>query len=358
MKFFKNFDFFIPLSLLIIATLGLAIVWSLVPQLFWHQFLFLLLGFFLFLVFAKLDIRIFENLAFPLYFGSIFFLALTFFFGQVTRGATRWIQIGQFTVQPSELVKPFLILFFASLLAKEETFKPRRIIVILLLFLVPVFLIFKQPDLGSSLVVLAFFSGMLLASGIALKLLVAVGGLGLLFLPLIWHFLKDYQKLRILTFLNPKLDPLGAGYNQLQAIITVGSGKIFGRGLGRGTQSHLAFLPEHQTDFIFASLSEELGLIGSSILLLFYGLILFRILTIARQTTLTFGRLICLGVFSMFLFQIFVNVGMNMGISPITGITLPFISVGGSSTTSLMISLGLVEAVASSRKPEDTLEIH
>lgn len=358
MKFFKNFDFFIPLSLLVIATLGLAIVWSLAPELFWHQFFFLFLGFSLFLIFAKIDIRIFENLAFPAYFGSIFFLALTFFFGQVTRGATRWVQIGGFTVQPSELVKPLLILFFAYLLAKEETFRPRRLVMIFLLLLVPVFLIFKQPDLGSSLVVLSFFAGMLLASGMALKFLVAAGALGLLFLPLIWHFLKDYQKLRILTFLNPKLDPLGAGYNQLQAIITVGSGKIFGRGLGRGTQSHLAFLPEHQTDFIFASLSEELGFLGAALLLLFYALILFRILTIARQTSSSFGRLVCLGVFSMLLFQIFVNVGMNMGIAPITGITLPFVSVGGSSMASLMICLGLVESVAILRKPEDTLEIH
>jgi len=357
MKAFKNFDPLIPLCLFVIASLGLATIASLAPDLFFHQLLFLVVGFFLFLVFSRIDIRVFESLAVPLYFASIFFLGLTFLVGQVTRGATRWIQIGGFTVQPSELVKPFLILFATFLLVKEESQKWPRILTVFVLLSIPILLVFKQPDLGSSLVMISSFLGILLASGVALNLLLATFFVVIGFFPLIWHFLADYQQARILTFLNPQLDPLGAGYNLLQAVITVGSGRIFGRGLGRGTQSHLAFLPEYQTDFIFASLSEELGFIGASVLLFFYALLLLRILKVAQSSSSAFGRLICLGVFSMIIFQVFVNVGMNMGIAPITGITLPFVSVGGSSIVSLMICLGLVEAVVSSKKPEDALEI-
>lgn len=357
MKLFKNFDFLILLCLFVIACLGLAIVASLVPHLFFHQLLFLAVGFFLFFLFCRLDIRIFGSAPWILYFGSIFFLVLTFFVGQVSRGVTRWIQIGNFTVQPSELVKPFLILFAAHLLSKEENRKFPKILTVFGLLLIPVLLVFKQPDLGSSLVIISSFLGILFASGVALRLILAGLATTAAFLPLIWHFLADYQRARILTFLAPQLDPLGAGYNQLQAVITVGSGKIFGRGLGRGTQSHLAFLPEYQTDFIFASLSEELGFIGASLLLFFYALLLFRILKTAQESSSDYGKLISLGVFSMFAFQVFINLGMNMGIAPITGITLPFVSVGGSSIVSLMICFGLVEAVATSKKAEDTLEI-
>ena len=170
---------------------------------------------------------------------------------------------------------------------------------------------------------------------------------------MVWRFLKDYQRARVLSFLNPYSDPLGTGYNVIQAVISVGSGKFFGRGLGRGTQSHLYFLPERHSDFIFASLAEELGFLGASLLLVFYFLLLFQILKIAKNAADDFGFLIVTGVFSHLSFQILVNIGMNLGLLPITGITLPLVSTGGSSLLATMVSLGLVENVGRSRRLEE-----
>jgi len=222
----------------------------------------------------------------------------------------------------------------------------------------PIFLIFRQPDLGTTLVILAVWLGMILAQGLELKFLLSLLILSAVGLPFSWLFLKDYQKLRILTFLNPESDPLGAGYNLIQAMIAVGAGGIFGRGLGRGTQSQLAFLPEARTDFIFASLAEELGLFGSLILLLLFLFLSLRILKAAREAPDDFGYYLCAGVFSLLTFQVFVNVGVNIGILPITGITLPLVSQGGSSVLAVMTCLGLVESVARARKKkEEILEI-
>jgi len=354
---FKNFDFTILLLLFLISVLGLASVWSIAPEIFLEQLLFLIIGFVVFFLFSRIDLGIFESVSWFLYFAALFLLILTFLFGQFSRGATRWLQLGILTFQPSEIVKPLLVLFLAGFLAKSENLRLPRFLAGFLLFLIPVFLIFKQPDLGSSLVVFSSFLGIFLGSGASLRFIIGVFFLIALFIPATWQFLADYQKARISTFLNPQLDPLGAGYNQLQAMIAVGSGKFLGRGLGKGIQSHLAFLPEYQTDFIFASFVEEFGLIGGFTLLLFYFLLLYKILKIARQTSYFYGKLVALGVFSMLCFQIFINVGMNMGLTPITGITLPFISVGGSSIISLMICLGLVEAAACSRKSKEFLEI-
>ena len=357
MKFFARFDFQILLAVLIISILGLSIIWSLESSLFTQQLIFFVIGLFFFFLFTKLDFRIFENLSWFLYGGSLVFLILTFLFGQVTRGSIRWIKILDFTIQPSEIVKPFLVLFFASLLSKDEKLPLSKILGVLLFLFIPLIFIFKQPDLGSTLVVLASFFGILLASGISLSYILA-GFLALVvFSPIVWFFLKSYQKVRILSFLNPYSDPLSSGYHLIQSVITVGSGEIFGRGLGRGTQSHLAFLPEHHTDFIFASLSEELGFLGAILLIFCYFVILSRILKIAQTSPSTFGSLACFGIFSLLSFQIFVNIGMNMGLLPITGITLPLVSYGGSSILATMISLGIVESIACFKKPEETIEI-
>lgn len=337
--------------------MGLAMTWSLVPSLFVQQLIFLIIGFFFFFLFAKIDFRVFENLSWLLYGATFVFLILTFLFGEVTRGSIRWIQVGNFTIQPSEIVKPFLVCFFAYFFAKEEKLSVFRLITSFLLLSLPLIFIFKQPDLGSTLVILASFLGILLASNIS-GLYVVAGLLVLgVFSPIGWFLLKSYQKARILSFLNPYLDPLGSGYHLIQSVITVGSGELFGRGLGRGTQSHLAFLPERHTDFIFASLSEELGFLGAVILVFCYFLILCRILKIAQSSSSSFGTLILFGIFSLLSFQIFVNIGMNMGMLPITGITLPLVSYGGSSILATMISLGIVESIARLRKPEGTIEI-
>lgn len=356
MNLFKNFDFSIPLIVLAIGILGLSLLFSLAPGLVVTQITFFILGFLFFLLFAQIDFRIYQNLSWIFYGGSLILLFLTFILGEVTRGSVRWIQIGQFTIQTSELAKPFLITFFAFFFAQQEV-KISRVLKGILFFLVPAFLIFKQPDLGSTLVLGAGLMGILASSALSSGVVVA-GILSLLIaIPGVWFLLAGYQRERILTFLNPSSDPLGAGYNLIQAMISVGSGQFFGRGLGKGTQSQLAFLPERHTDFIFAAFSEELGFVGVLILLGLYFFLLWRILSVARGANQDFARLFCLGIFTMLLFQIFVNIGMNLGLVPITGITLPFLSYGGSSILAMMICLGMIESIARFQKRQEAIEI-
>ncbi|MDP2860551.1 MAG: rod shape-determining protein RodA [bacterium] len=351
-KFFRNFDFGIVFSSTIIVSFGLATIFSVAPDFFQQQFFYWILGLVFFILFSLIDYRLYHYFSWWIYPALLIFLASTFFLGSPTRGSTRWIALENFTIQPSELVKPFLIVFFSALLSKKPLFFS------IPFFLLPVFLVFKQPDLGSALSYFGFFGGMALAAGISSHLLAGAGIFAFTIIPLSWHFfLKEYQKERIVSFLNPGFDPLGSGYNGLQALIAIGAGGIFGRGLGMGTQSQLRFLPEHHTDFIFASLAEELGFVGAIILLGAYFFLFLRILKIAKEAFDKEGRLICLGVFSLLLFQVTVNIGMNLGILPITGITLPLVSSGGSSFLATMICLGIVESVARNRKTEEAVEI-
>lgn len=353
---FKNFDFSIPLIILAIGILGLSLLFSLAPGSVFPQLIFFILGFVLFLIFSQIDFRIYQNLRWFFYGGSLILLFVTFLFGEITRGSVRWIQVGQLTIQTSEMVKPFLITFFAFFFADQPVKLPKLLWGIFL-FLIPAFLIFKQPDLGSTLVITAALLGILLASGITFRV-IFTGLLGLAAaLPVSWFLLVSYQKERILSFFNPYDDPLGSGYNLIQAMISVGSGQVFGRGLGKGTQSQLAFLPERHTDFIFAAFSEELGFVGVLILLSLYFFLLWRILKVAQKANQDFARLFCLGIFIMLLFQIFVNIGMNLGLVPITGITLPFLSYGGSSILAMMICLGMIESIARFQKRQEAIEI-
>jgi rod shape determining protein RodA len=218
--------------------------------------------------------------------------------------------------------------------------------------MIPFFLVFRQPDLGSSIVYASFWSAMLLAGGLPVWFLVTGVGLVAILLPFLWGHLAQYQKSRITTFLEPELDPKGAGYNALQSMIAVGSGQLFGRGLGRGTQSHLRFLPEFHTDFIFATLVEELGFFGGSLLIACYGILLLRVILPILHGIVTDARvfIFSFGLFAMLLTQIFINAGMNMGLIPITGITLPFVSYGGSSILSTAVSFGILWAIA--RRPK------
>ena len=275
------------------------------------------------------------------------FLVLSYL-GPAIRGATRWILFFGVQLQPSELVKPLLLLAFAHYIAKYSPRKISNIPRLFILFAIPFFLVFRQPDLGSSLVYGAFWTAMMLAGGLPVWLLIAGLGLVGVLVPLLWTHLAVYQKSRITTFLDPGLDPKGAGYNALQAMIAVGSGQLFGRGLGRGTQSSLRFLPEFHTDFIFATLVEELGFVGGSLLLAGYGILLYRIITPLIRGAVSDVRvfIFSFGLFAMLLSQIFINAGMNMGLIPITGITLPFVSYGGSSILSTAVSFGLLWAIA------------
>jgi rod shape determining protein RodA len=274
------------------------------------------------------------------------FLAMSYL-GPHIRGATRWIIVAGAQIQPSEFVKPFLLLAYAHFMAKYTPRNIRNIPILFVLFIVPFLLVLRQPDLGTGLVYAGFWGSMLLAGGLPVWFFAsAVAVIGIL-LPFIWSHLASYQQSRVETFLNPALDPKGAGYNALQAMIAVGSGEWWGRGLGRGTQSHLRFLPEFHTDFIFATLVEELGFLGGTLLLAGYALLLYRIIAPIIRGMLTDTRVFIysFGLFAMLLSQIFINVGMNMGLIPITGITLPFVSYGGSSILSTAVAFGLLWAL-------------
>ncbi len=349
-----HFDWLTGVLLLCLGTFGLFLLLTINQALFVQQLFYFLLGLVLLVVFSRIDATLLWWFA-PLgYVLANIFLALSFL-GPSIRGATRWLVIGSAQLQPSELVKPLLLLAFARFLSQYSPRNIRYLPLHLGLFILPFLLVFRQPDLGSSLVYVSFWLAMLIGGG--LSLIVVFGG-GLVvgvMLPVIWQFLASYQRARVLTFLNPGLDPHGAGYNALQAMIAVGSGQLFGRGLGLGTQSHLRFLPEYHTDFIFATLVEELGFMGGVLLLGTYAALLWRIIEplVRGLITRSFPFIYSVGLFTMMIVQIFINAGMNMGIIPITGITLPFVSYGGSSILSLSISFGLLWAI---RRSTDTNE--
>ncbi len=343
---FKNFDWLIFLSIIFIFSLGLTILYSVAPHLVFHQLIYFALGLALFFLVANIDYRLFRNFVWFFYFLAIISLLLTFLLGRVTRGALRWISLGPFTFQPSEFVKPLFILSFSGLVAWKGSRNLKNLLLLLALFLPLALLIFYQPALGSTLTVFIVWLAIIFVGGMraAHFFLMLLSSCSLL--PIIWRSLADYQKERILAFLNPKGDPLGSGYHLIQSKIAAGSGRIFGKGLGQGTQSHLQFLPEFQSDFIFAALAEELGLVGSLLLVGCFFFLLWRILKVAKNSQDQFALLISVGVFAMLFFQIFVNIGMNIGLVPIAGITLPLVSSGGSSLVATLISLGLVESIA------------
>jgi len=357
MIFKRNFDWLLFLVIILILSLGTITIFSVNPLVFQTHLIYVFIAIFVFFLFSSLDFLIFEKLATLFYFLSLFLLLIPPFFGIFSRGAVRWIQIGGVTFQPSEFAKPFLVIFSARFWLKKG-FSFKRLIVYFSLIFVPFILIVLQPDLGSSLVILGLALGMILLTNINLKEILGSSFLFILLAPFGFMILKDYQKERIKHFLNPFADPLGAGYNIIQSIITVGSGGLFGKGFGAGTQSHLAFLPERHTDFIFASFAEEFGFLGSLLVVLLYFFLLQKILKIAKTSRDDFGSYLSYGILFIISFQTFVNIGMNIGILPITGVTLPLFSYGGSSLISTMICLGLIEGVSQLGYKSSSFEIN
>lgn len=345
----KRFDFyfFIPLVLLLIFSFGM--IASVSPSLLANQLIYVVIGLCFYFLFSFLDLEILFSLS-PLIYGlCLVFLFLPFIFGTVTRGSVRWIPIGNFTIQPSEIIKPFLCLFSGWYWSRKD-YSFINLAIYTAAFSPIFFLIFIQPDLGSTLVILSIYIVGVFLSGIPIKKILLSALIFLMTTPLSLFLLKDYQKNRFLHFLNPSADPLGAGYNQIQAMIAVGSGKLFGWGLGKGTQSHLAFLPERHTDFIFSSMAEEFGFVGCFFLLLIYLFIFLKILKILGLVGERRKFLLITGLFVSLLFQTVVNVGMNVGLLPITGITLPLFSYGGSSLLATMINLGLIQKIFAQNK--------
>lgn len=328
-------------ALVLLQILSLITIWSINPELFLTQLSFVISGVIIVLLLSKIDLQLLFSFSWFFYFVSLALIILTFLVGRNIRGSVRWIDLGFFNLQTSEIIKPFLAIFYSSYLAKIKKINWKELFIFLGFAFVPVILVGLQPDLGSALTLIFLPLALLCFSGQFSKLL----GLGLIFLlifvPLESKLLKPYQRQRLETFINPYRDPRGAGYNVIQATIAVGSGGVMGKGVKLGTQSHLNFLPERHTDFIFASFVEEFGLIGALVMFGCY-LVIFRycLLNIHRLKEKNLIYL-SLSVFLLFLFQFSVNVGMNLGIMPVTGITLPLFSYGGSSLLSFAILVGL-----------------
>jgi len=295
-----------------------------------------------------------EALTNPFYIVAVLLLASVPFLGKSAGGAQRWLSLGLFDVQPSELTKLLLIIAMARYMSDHEDSQqdPRHLLVTLVQVAIPVVLVARQPDLGTALTLCAVWLGMTVMSGVSWRYLLTMGIAAALSAPVVWsRLLNDYQRERLVIFLDPQRDPLGAGYNIIQSRISVGAGGLLGRGLNSGTQSQLHFLRIQHTDYIFSVLGEELGFIGGAVLIGLYAILLLQALTIASGARDTFGRLIGSGIVCMLLFQIFVNIGMNIGLSPVTGIPLPFISYGRSSLLTILLSIGILESIAIRRRP-------
>jgi rod shape determining protein RodA len=300
------------------------------------------------IVVVTINIRIWLRYAYALYFLALALLVVVEVAGHVGMGAQRWISLGFVNIQPSELMKIFLVLALAryyNASAIEDIGRISRLFVPIMLIAAPTVLILRQPDLGTAIMVAMTGAVVLFLAGVRLWKFVVVGIAGLAAAPIAWQFLHEYQKKRIFTFLNPEIDPLGAGYHIIQSKIALGSGGLMGKGFMRGPQSHLHFLPEMQTDFIFTMLAEEFGLVGGLALIILYALILTYGMIIAARSRNQFGRLVAGGIISTFFFYVFINIAMVTGLIPVVGVPLPLVSYGGTVMLTLMIGFGLVISV-------------
>lgn len=328
-------------SLFLILILSLITIWSTAPDLFWVQLGFAAIGIALVYFLSRTDTRTFFGLSWGVYFLTLFMLILTLLIGKNIRGSVRWLDLGFFNLQTSEIAKPMLAIFYSAYLSQNKTQKWLDLIKFLALSFIPVLLVVVQPDLGSALTLACLPLGLLIFNGSFKKIFLLAAIFFLLFIPFESKLLKPYQRQRIETFINPYKDPQGAGYNVIQATIAVGSGGVWGKGVRLGTQSHLEFLPERHTDFIFASFAEEFGLVGTTFLLIAYFIVLKTSLNIAKLSRDTASSLLSVSVFIVLLFQTVINIGMNLGVMPVTGITLPLFSYGGSSLLSVALLVGL-----------------
>lgn len=360
-KKIQTFDvllFLIPLVLLIIS---LSVIYSLVvgtsdSELIFKQIVSAVIAIVLALIVSFVDYRFFKSINWIFYIIGILLLVYVDFFGKEAGGAMRWINLGFFQLQPSELAKVFLIISLSSFFApKISNIKWKDILISIFIMTPPLLLILKEPDLGTALVICFVYIAILLYSkpsklqygfiflsifGLASALILSVTNVS----PF-GKLMHDYQKNRILTFVDPDRDPYGQGYNVRQAQITVGSGGITGKGLGRGTQSQLQFLPKPHTDFIFAGIAESFGFLGMMVFLSLISYLILRLINISIAARDNFGMLICIGGAAMFFFQATINIGMNLGYAPVTGIPLPFSSYGGSALITYFFLLGIIQSI-------------
>lgn len=353
MRLIPDLRLFLPT--IVISGLSGFLIWSTNSHLLANHAAAIGIGLAVFFIISQLRLEVLQKSWLILY--IILFAGLLLLFTQPEiRGAQRWLIIGPLSIQIGEIGKPLYIIALAGLFSNFLPRTAKNFLILVLAGILPILLIAKQPDLGDAVLYSAVWLGLSLTGHIRFRFLAVLLFIGAVLLPLGWRSLADYQRERLVSFVQPDYDPQGIGYNAAQALIAVGSGKFWGRGLGQGTQSHLQFLPESYTDFIFASLTEELGFLGGAILLVAYSIMLYRILTLALATGEIFPRLLAIGAFTQLFSQLFVNIGMNLGIVPITGVTLPLVSYGGSSMVSTFMVLGLVQVIANS-KPQQELVI-
>jgi len=350
MSVLKKMDAALMLCLLSLLTLGLCVLYAAIHHgditIFQKQVVYWLLGLIGFICICFVPLRLMGLLAWPAYLFALLSLALVPMVGDIHMGARRWLDLGIVAFQPSEMMKWALMLMLAHWFASREPNTWPNFLIPLLMSIIPAALIVIQPDLGTTLVLLFAAIAMLIAAGFAWRWLLSAVAVSPVILYVLWHNMHTYQKQRVLSFLDPQTDPLGAGYHVIQSSIAIGSGGFWGKGYLEGTQGRLHFLPEQHTDFIFAILAEEGGLIAVTLLLVLYGILISRILTIAAHAHSRFGALLSTGIASIFILYVFVNIGMVSGILPVVGVPLPFISYGGSALLTMLGALAIVMRVA------------
>jgi rod shape determining protein RodA len=330
----------------LLAAMSLLILGSASPERLFSQLDNIAVAVLVMRVMAQTPPQRLMRLAVPLYVAGIVLLIAVALFGDVSKGARRWLNLGFMRLQPSELMKIAVPLMLAWYFQRREAIlRLHHYGVALLLLALPVVLIVKQPDLGTALLVLAAGFYVIFFAGLSWKILAGMVLSALAAAPLIWTMMRDYQKSRILTLLDPESDPLGKGFHIIQSTIAIGSGGIFGKGWGQGTQSQLEFIPERHTDFIFAVISEEFGLIGNVALLVLYSLLIARGLMIAANAPTLFTRLLAASITMIFFTYAFVNIGMVCGVLPVVGVPLPFISYGGTALVTLFFGVGILMSI-------------
>ena len=363
----KKIDWILTAVVLVLCSVSLLELYSIdagnqTSNFFVKQFIFIVFGLIIMFALSFFDCRIFRTqpaILIVLYIILLLLLIFVLILGKQIRGTFSWFRFGEIGFEPVELAKIVIILILAKFFSGRhvEMFRIRHIIASAVYLFIPVGLVLLQPDLGSTLILVLIWLGIVILSGIKPRHLLIVLFSGLILASLAWVFvLKPYQHARILTFLNPAKDPLGYSYNLIQSKIAIGSGSFWGKGLGHGTQGQLNFLPEKQSDFTFAVFAEEWGFLGVLFLFVIYLLFFWRLIKIISNCTNNFFRLFVAGFAIMVFVQIFINVGMNLGLLPIAGISLPFISYGGSNLLVNFIALGIIQNIAVQTKSSATME--
>lgn len=353
-KISTNFDFWLIVIPLLLAASSISTLFSITSvsqktQLAVNQGIYFIIGFALYFLIVAFNYRQLRSYGFYLYLFGLAGIILVIFFGQTVFGSRRSIDFGPLQYQPSEFMKLFL-LFFGAYFFADRKVSVRSTIVYIFLIIVPIIFVYLQPDLGTTLVLAATALSIFIAARPSKKIILVSAAVLLLAIPVGWLSLKDYQKERLTTFLNPMSDPLGSGYNVNQSKIAVGSGGLTGKGFGNATQSQLQFIPVAHIDFIFSGWAEATGFMGSAAMIVGFLLLIWRVINAGYLSQDSFGYLFCMGASGMLIFQAFVNIAMNIGLAPVTGIPLPLVSYGGASIITTMMILGVVQNIYMRRR--------